>query len=202
MVWERKTACHIDPYFFLLIISHRVINKALLSTSTFRHGGVLNQKPTLDCSLLSLRPYIFSSNVTYSAGPRLESAWPPAVTVLYLPTRLTTVSWHWQTPTHPDGQPISHAGICIYHFVTSTHFRSTIWLLPLIFIGASSVENLWLTVRSKVSMQHNQDYIIWFSNKSRKDTVPNCQIPHRQDVLFFSGDVELNGLHELILYSN
>ena len=44
--------------------------------------------------------------------------------------------------------------ICIYHFKTPTHFRSTTWLLPLIFTGASCAENLSLTARSRVNMQH------------------------------------------------
>ena len=34
----------------------------------------------------------------------------------------------------------SHVGICIYHFTTPTHFRSTTWLLPLIYTGASYAE--------------------------------------------------------------
>ena len=49
-------------------------------------------------------------------------------------------------------QPISYVGICIYYFITSTHFRSTIWLLLLIFAGVFCAENLWLIIRSKVTM--------------------------------------------------
>ena len=48
---------------------------------------------------------------------------------------------------------LSHEGICIYHFITPTHFRLTTWLLPLIFTGASCGENLWLTTQSMVNMQ-------------------------------------------------
>ena len=73
---------------------------------------------------------------------------PLAATVLYLPTRLTVASWdRLQTAT------ASHVGICIYHFITPVHFRSTTWLLPFIFIGASCAENLWLTARSRINMQ-------------------------------------------------
>ena len=47
--------------------------------------------------------------------------------------------------------PVSYVGICIYHFITSTHFRSTTWLLSLIFTGASCVENFWLMAQSNGS---------------------------------------------------
>ena len=40
-----------------------------------------------------------------------------------------------------------------YHFMTLTYFRSTTWLLPIIFTNASCAENLWLTVRWMVNMQ-------------------------------------------------
>ena len=56
--------------------------------------------------------------------------------------------WDW-LKTHS----VSHVGIFIYHFIIPPHFRSTTWLLPLIFTGASCEENLWLTVRSRVNMQ-------------------------------------------------
>ena len=39
-------------------------------------------------AVLSSRPYVFSSDETYSTGSHLEAAWPLAATVLYLPTRL------------------------------------------------------------------------------------------------------------------
>ena len=52
-----------------------------------------------------------------------------------------------------DCLPVSQIGICIYHFITPTHFQSTMWLLPLIFTDASCAENLWLTARSRVNMQ-------------------------------------------------
>ena len=43
-------------------------------------------------------------------------------------------------------------GHVIYHFVTPTPFRSTTWLLPLIFTSASCAENLWLTALSKINI--------------------------------------------------
>ena len=78
----------------------------------------------------------------YSTVPHQRAAWPPVATVLYLPTQLTTA-------TGTDRLPICHMGICIYHFVTPTHIWSTMSLLPVIFIGASYVENLWLTAQVK-----------------------------------------------------
>ena len=48
--------------------------------------------------------------------------------------------------------PLTHVSICIYHFVTPTHFRSTMWLRLLIFTCLSCLENLWSTARSKVNM--------------------------------------------------
>ena len=38
-------------------------------------------------------------------------------------------------------------------FYNAHDFRSTMWLLPLILTGESCVENLWLTARSRVTMQ-------------------------------------------------
>ena len=35
-----------------------------------------------------------------------------------------------------------HVGICIYHFIKPTHFRSTTWLLPLIFTSVFRAGNL------------------------------------------------------------
>ena len=46
-------------------------------------------------AVLSSRTYVSSSDETYSTGPRQSSAWSPAATVLYLPTRLTAASWEW-----------------------------------------------------------------------------------------------------------
>ena len=43
--------------------------------------------------------------------------------------------------------------ICQYHFIKPTRFRSTTWLLPLIFTGASCAENLWLTALSRINKQ-------------------------------------------------
>ena len=48
--------------------------------------------------------------------------------------------------------PVSLVGICIYNFLTPTYFRSTAWLLQLIFTDASCAENLWLTARSVVNI--------------------------------------------------
>ena len=56
--------------------------------------------------------------------------------------------------SHPDC-PLSHVCTYIYPFITPTHFRSTTWLLPLIFRVASCAKNLWLTARSRVKMQHS-----------------------------------------------
>ena len=39
-----------------------------------------------------------------------------------------------------DKIPVSQVGICIYHFTTPMHFRSTTWLLPLIYIGSSCAD--------------------------------------------------------------
>ena len=76
----------------------------------------------------------------------LGSCWAPAATFLYLPSRLTTANWDWlRTELH-----VSHMGICIYNFITPTHFCSTTWFLLLIFTDASCRENLWLTAWSRV----------------------------------------------------
>ena len=40
---------------------------------------------------------------------------------------------------------VFHEGICIYNFLTTTLFRSTTWLISLIFTSASCAENLWVT---------------------------------------------------------
>ena len=69
----------------------------------------------------------------------------------------TAESWHWlktQTGCNP------HMGIYIYHFVTSKHFRSTTWLLPLIFTCVFCLENLRLTAWSRVNMQQLNCLII------------------------------------------
>ena len=58
--------------------------------------------------------------------------------------------------------PVLHVDICIYHFITPTHFRLNAWLLPLIFTGASYAENPRLTARSRVNMQHTE------TNKTHK----------------------------------
>ena len=50
--------------------------------------------------------------------------------------------------------PASHAGICINHFITPTHFCSTMWLLLLIFTDAFCAENFWLTAWSRINKQH------------------------------------------------
>ena len=41
---------------------------------------------------------------------------------------------------HKPRLTVSHIGICIYHFETPTHFRSTTWLLLVIYTGASCAE--------------------------------------------------------------
>ena len=46
---------------------------------------------------------------------------------------------------------ISHVGICIYPFITATHFHWTMWLFPV-------QKNLWLMAWSKVNMQHLTSY--------------------------------------------
>ena len=123
---ETNGDCHIGPWFLLLLaIQHYVIFKAPLSTSA-------------------------SQLVGYSTGSPLpqQSAQP-------LGSALVTASWDWLKTESPKlTLPVSHMGICIYHFITPTHFRSTTWLLLLIFTGASCAENLWLTTQSRVNIQH------------------------------------------------
>ena len=52
-------------------------------------------------AVLSSRLYVFSSDETYSTGPRQRAAWPSATMVLYLSTRLccklalTPTNLHW-----------------------------------------------------------------------------------------------------------
>ena len=46
-------------------------------------------------------------------------------------------------------QSVSHVSICICHFITPTHFRSTTWQVSLIFTGACCAVNLRVTVRSR-----------------------------------------------------
>ena len=43
--------------------------------------------------------------------------------------------------------------------MTPTCSRSTTWVLPLVFTGASYVDNLWLTARSRVNMWHPGAFI-------------------------------------------
>ena len=67
------------------------------------------------------------------------------------------------------------SGICIYNFITPTHFPSTTWLLPLIFIGASCAKNLWLTAQSRVNMQQiNEAFLIFWRLR------PLCNGYHRR----------------------
>ena len=61
-------------------------------------------------AVLSSKPYVISSDETYSNGPRQGSSWIPASMVLYLPTRRTAASWH-RLKTHSDSDP--HLGIYI-----------------------------------------------------------------------------------------
>ena len=71
-----------------------------------------------------------------------------------LPQRMTqsllAASWKSNTET----LPVSHVGICIYYLIAPTHFCSTTWLLSIIISDASCAENLRLTARSKVNIQH------------------------------------------------
>ena len=86
----------------------------------------------------------------YSTGGLLWAAVPegsPAThrRTLWLPESLLTARLRL---------PVSQVDIFMYHFITPTHFRSTTPLLPLIFTGASSLENLWLTAWSRVNILH------------------------------------------------
>ena len=80
----------------------------------------------------------------------------------WLIVSLLAVSWHSKTKTLTDS--VSHVGIFIYNFITPTHFRSTIWLLPLIYTDASCAENLWLTAQTRANMQQKHqanEFLIW-----------------------------------------
>ena len=111
-----------------------------------------------DCHLQGLM-YSLPMRLTQTVLARRLLAPTPVATVLYLPTQLISPNWDWlKTKT-----PVSHMGICIYHFITPTHFRSTTWLLPVIFTGASWAENLWLTAQSRANINNQLHWglIIW-----------------------------------------
>ena len=100
-------------------------------------------------------------------------SWPSHCVIFKAPLSTSSASWlgvlNWRlavgccvgrcpsrTPSHSRLRltlPVSHMDICIYHFITSTNFHSTIWLLSLIFTGASCAENFWLRAQSKVNTQ-------------------------------------------------
>ena len=87
-------------------------------------------------------------------GTQLEACCGP------LPQRDVLRDWplfQSRTETNRLGLPLPlySVVICIYNFVTFTHFRSITWLLPLIFTGSSFAKNLWLTAWSRVNMQQN-----------------------------------------------
>ena len=58
---------------------------------------------------------------------------------LDLPLQVETDSRLWPL--------ISHVGICLYAFITPTHFQSTTWLFLLLFTGASFAKNLWFNMQ-------------------------------------------------------
>ena len=95
-------------------------------------------------TVLFSRSDVFSSDKTYSTGPRQEATCPP------LQLRFSIC----QAEIDRLRLPVSRVGICIHHFITHTHFRSTTWLILLFLICASCTENLWLTARSRVNMQN------------------------------------------------
>ena len=127
---ETNTDCHIDPKLLLLLtIPCYVIFKASFSTYSASRPGVLNWRPAVGSCLSGAPSHTLALFVTRRISPGSK-------------LRLTQLTLS-----------VSHVGIYIYHFMTPTHFRSTTWLLPLIFRVASCAENLWLTVRSRVSRQ-------------------------------------------------
>ena len=65
-----------------------------------------------------------------------QSVQPLTGTLHDWPNLFWLQSWDWfKTET-----PLSHVDICIYHFITPTHFCSTMWLLPLIYTGESLID--------------------------------------------------------------
>ena len=137
--WQRetKTDCYTDPWLLLLTI-YCVIFKAPLSTSSASRPG---SGYSIGGPLWAVLRDVISVGhpaIYWHSHDRLNLFWPQAEPV----SRLTP--------------PVSHMNIYIYHFITPTHFRSTTWLLPLIFTGASCAENLWLTAWLRVNMQHLQ----------------------------------------------
>ena len=100
------------------LITCCVIFKAPLSTSSAFRSGVLNRKP---------------------AAGRCPNGAPSLSLVRSMTDRI------------PSGcklrLTVSHVSMCIYHFTTPTHFRSTTWL-------SSVKKNLWLSAQLMVNMQH------------------------------------------------
>ena len=129
-----------------------------METATVTHNffswpyHVLSSRPNLTLLLLLSR-----------GGGR--STQPEARSVKHcpseVPNHLLALPWMtallWQqamTPRLRLTPPVSHVGIYINHFITPTHFRSTTWLLLLIFPGESCAENLRFMAQSGVNMQH------------------------------------------------
>ena len=128
MVWERQTDGDEDRLLYWPIHSFSLDHNTLC----YLHG--------LSFSLSTRRTQPLSARALF--GP--------------LRPRFSIYRLNWLLQAETDFKlrpPLSHLGICIYHFITPTHFPLTTWLLPLIFTGASCAENLWLTARSRVNMK-------------------------------------------------
>ena len=99
-------------------------------------------------TLLSSKPHLFSSPTrrTQPVAASRQQDWP------LTHARLT----------------ISHMGICMYYFTMPTHFHSTIWLLPLIYIGDSCAEKSLIDGSVKAQYITMYGLIVWYPNENNK----------------------------------
>ena len=119
MVWERQTEPNGD-------------------------GGIRMETATL---ILNFFSWLYHSE--FSSSPHLAYLWLLSLSGV-LQRRRPATRWRhrdWQALFWSQAEtdtrqrfPVSHVGICIYPFITLIHFRSTTWLLPLIFTCAPCVE--------------------------------------------------------------
>ena len=141
---EMKTACHIDPELLLLLtILWCVIFKALLSTSSSA-----SQLGVLQC--------------------RLSVGRCPSRMLSMTAHSLLALSWDW-LKTHTDRVPVSHVGICIYHFITAVHFQDHM-TASAYFHGCILCRES-LIAWSRVNMQH----FCWSFESDEPNWTVRCQ---------------------------
>ena len=155
--WISMTLLHKNITLFILLgVKASVVWDWQTDKRRRIQTSILTQKFFSSCSyqsVISSRPHL-ALLLLDLGSTQSEDCWGSNGTPshsLALPW-LTALFWRQAETDSRLTQPVLHVGIWIHHFITPTHFRSTTWLLLLIFTGAPGAENLWLMARSNVKI--------------------------------------------------